>query len=88
MLLLSHARPAEGVGGFLLEKISSLALFDKNPKSLSDVKKMKLPFYQSWNDYKNKNEQDLFNGKADYFYKLARKAFLNYQFYFLTNLIG
>jgi hypothetical protein len=29
---------------FLLEKINSLALFDKNPKSLSDVKKMKLPF--------------------------------------------
>ena len=31
---------------FLLEKINSLALFDKNPKSLSDVKKMKLPFYE------------------------------------------
>ena len=37
-------------------------------------------YFSQYYDQKSQNEQDLLNGKADYFYKLARKAFFNYGF--------
>ena len=37
-------------------------------------------YFSQYYDQKSQNEQDLLNGKADYFYKLARKAFFTYGF--------
>jgi hypothetical protein len=37
-------------------------------------------YFSQYYDKKSQNEQDLLNGKADYFYKLARKAFFTYGF--------
>ena len=49
-------------------------------------------YFSQYYDQKSQNEQDLLNGKADYFYKLARKAFFNYRFLecreCITNGIG
>ena len=48
--------------------------------------------FSQYYDQKNQNEQNLLNGKADYFYKLARKAFFNYHFLecreYIINAIG
>ena len=65
-------------------------------KSLFNLNAIKTdPIVSSFSQYydqKSQNEQDLLNGKADYFYKLARKAFFNYSFLecqeCITNAIG
>ena len=59
-----------------LEGLVFKSLFNPNAIKTDPIVSSFCQYY----DQKNQNEQDLFNGKADYFYKLARKAFLNYQF--------
>ncbi|NQW27490.1 MAG: AAA family ATPase [Flammeovirgaceae bacterium] len=45
-------------------------------------------FFSQYYEQKSKNVQDLQNGKADYFYKLARKAFFKFEFIAAKECLG